>query len=117
LFVPLTGFPMSLRTVEEWDERYDRPGYRAGTEPALFLRQVLPLLPRGCALDLAMGEGRNAVFLAQHGWHVTGIDWSGTALEKAAALAEMHGIRPDGGPSRGSLVTMQANLVLCRINN
>ena len=101
---------MSLRTVEEWDDRYNRPGYCAGTEPALFLRQVLPLLPRGRALDLAMGEGRNAIFLARHGWHVTGIDWSAAALEKVAAFAEMHDLRADGPPAQGRLTTIQANL-------
>jgi SAM-dependent methyltransferase len=101
---------MSLRTAEQWDERYGSSEFWAGTEPALFLGQVLPLLPRGRALDLAMGEGRNAVFLARHGWHVTGVDWSGAALEKAAALAENYGVRSDGSPSPGSLMTVQANL-------
>ena len=82
---------MSLQTPKEWDERYGRAEYWAGTEPVGFLRNVLPLLKRGAALDIATGEGRNAVFLAQHGWHVTAIDRSAAGLEKAAALARMRG--------------------------
>ncbi len=73
--------------AQPWDLRYRSEGYSAGAEPAAFLREVLPLLTRGRALDLATGAGRNAVFLAAHGWQVTGIDSSRVALEKAEALA------------------------------
>ena len=84
---------MSLLTPEEWDERYRRPDYWAGREPVSFLRQALPFLPRGHALDLASGEGRNAVFLAQHGWRVTGVERSFAGIEKAVALANTRGVR------------------------
>lgn len=70
-----------------WDQRYAEQGYAYGTEPNDFLTQVTPRLPRGRALCLAEGEGRNAVWLAKHGLFVTGVDGSAVGLEKAQALA------------------------------
>ena len=77
---------------QEWDERYRRPGYWAGTDPAEFLVQVMPLLPRGTVLDLASGEGRNALFLAAHGFRVFAVERSRVALEKTEAAARESGI-------------------------
>ncbi len=73
--------------ADHWDDRYRQPGYWAGTAAANFLQEVLPLLPHGAALDIACGEGRNAVYLASQGWHVTAVDRSRPALQKAQALA------------------------------
>ena len=79
--------------AEKWEERYRRPEYWAGKEPAEFLREVLPwLASRGTALDVAMGEGRNSVFLAQQGWRVAGVDAAPAALAKAESLAREHGV-------------------------
>ncbi len=80
------------KPAQAWDERYEAQGYPAGTEPAPFLVEALPLLPRGRALDLAAGAGRNAVFLATHGWQVIAVDASRVALEKAQALAHERAI-------------------------
>jgi len=77
---------------ETWDPRYRLEGHPVGTEPAAFLEQVLPMLPRARALDLAAGAGRNAVFLATKGWRVVGIDSSHAALERAEALAKERGV-------------------------
>jgi len=104
---------MSLLTREEWDERYRRPDYWAGREPISFLCQVLPMLPSGRALDIASGEGRNAVFLAQHGWQVTGIERSAAGIEKAAALAATRGVRvvaESEAHAAGCLRLVQADL-------
>jgi SAM-dependent methyltransferase len=77
-----------------WDRRYSEPGFAYGTEPNDFLaghaERYLP--PNGEILCLAEGEGRNAVFLAQHGFRVTGVDSSAVGLEKARKLAEEHGV-------------------------
>ncbi|MBI3404376.1 MAG: class I SAM-dependent methyltransferase, partial [Acidobacteria bacterium] len=78
--------------TDRWEERWSSSGHWAGEEPAAFLREVLPFLPKGHALDLAAGGGRNSVFLAENGWHVTGIDKSAAALEKSAELAQRKGI-------------------------
>jgi len=64
------------------------------TQPAGFLvanRSLLP--PAGRVLDLAMGAGRNSVYLAKAGFDVEGIDVSAEAIEKALALADAEGVR------------------------
>jgi SAM-dependent methyltransferase len=104
---------VSLLSPREWDERYRRPDYWAGREPVSFLRQVLPFLPRGHVLDLASGEGRNAVYLAAQGWQVTGLEWSSAGIEKAVALAGAHGVHvvAEGAAHvPGSLRLIQADL-------
>jgi SAM-dependent methyltransferase len=49
-------------------------------------------LPPGRAIDLGCGSGANAVFLAEHGFHVTGVDFSRVALRKAHRLAAKRGV-------------------------
>ncbi len=77
----------------EWDARYGKPGYAYGIEPNGFLRSVVDRIPRGRILSLGEGEGRNAAFLAQHGFDVLGIDASKVGLTKAQALAAECGVR------------------------
>ena len=80
------GESESMKT--RWNERYDRDMYIYGKEPAAFLKQKIGGLKKGKALVLAMGEGRNAVYLAQNGFDVTGVDISDVAIEKCNKLAE-----------------------------
>lgn len=61
--------------------------------PAPFLEEVLPLLTRGPALDLAAGAGRESVFLALHGFEVEAVDDDPDILAKAEALAVRNGVR------------------------
>ncbi len=56
-------------------------------KPAAFLVDNLYLLPKGKALDIAMGEGRNALYLAGQGYAVDGVDRAAAAIEKALQLA------------------------------
>lgn len=79
-------------TSGDWDRRYDTPDLIWSGEPNRFLREEAGDLPAGRALDLACGEGRNAVWLARRGWEVTAIDFSGVALAKAARLAAGHDV-------------------------
>lgn len=65
----------------EWDERYRQGTRELAVEPASLLKDWLRQLPRGRALDVACGSGRNALFLAQNGFEVTAIDWSEAGLE------------------------------------
>ncbi len=60
--------------------------------PAPFLELLLPSLPRGRAIDVAAGSGRNAVFLALHGYVAEAWDHDAGALARAAALARRHGV-------------------------
>ncbi|WP_416191484.1 class I SAM-dependent methyltransferase [Neisseria sp. CCUG12390] len=76
-----------------WDQRYLGEDYVFGTEPNEFIRRIRPHLPpTGKALDLATGEGRNAVFLAECGLDTEGVDLSAVGLEKAAKLAAERGV-------------------------
>lgn len=86
------GGPAEVSDRERWDERYAPEEYVCGKERVPFLEEKLAILPRGRALCLAAGEGRNAVFLAQQGWEVTAIDISARAVEKCVALAGERGV-------------------------
>lgn len=77
---------------EEWDERYAGLELLWHAEPNRFLVEEVADLAPGTALDLACGEGRNAVWLAERGWRVTGVDFSAVALSKAQRMAEERGV-------------------------
>jgi hypothetical protein len=53
---------------KRWDKRFGQKEFALGKEPNPFLKKNIRLLPKGKALDIATGEGRNAVFLAQQGF-------------------------------------------------
>jgi 2-polyprenyl-3-methyl-5-hydroxy-6-metoxy-1,4-benzoquinol methylase len=81
-----------------WDQRYDRDDYLFGTEPAEFLKSHKGLLEQSqgkTALSVADGEGRNSVYLAQHGLHVTAMDASPVGMEKARKLAAANDVSID----------------------
>ncbi len=63
-----------------------------GLKPSQFLVDHIDLLPRGKALDVAMGRGRNAVFLATRGFDVVGIDISKEAVNDALVLATVSNV-------------------------
>ena len=73
--------------AEAWDERYAASELVWSAEPNLFVAEQCAELPPGRAVDLAAGEGRNAIWLARQGWQVTAVDFSGVALDKGARLA------------------------------
>jgi tellurite methyltransferase len=77
---------------ERWDKKYETETYLFGRDPIQFLKDHVDLLPKGAALDLAMGEGRNGVFLATKGFQVTGVDISEEGFKKAHALAAEKGV-------------------------
>jgi len=70
-----------------WDARYASSELVWGAEPNLFLPPLVEGLTPTRALDLACGEGRNAIWLARQGWDVTGVDFSVRGIEKARQLA------------------------------
>ena len=84
---------MSLKDKEKWDHKYETPEYITGKEPAEWLKDHSGLLRgKGSALDIASGEGRNAVFAAENGYQTLAVDISTTGLEKAHALADEKGV-------------------------
>lgn len=76
----------------DWNARYDTSELIWKGEPNQFLPPEVAELAPGRALDLACGEGRNAVWLATKGWEVTGVDFAGVGLGKAEALAAERGV-------------------------
>ena len=77
-----------MSDADSWDDRYRTAEFVWKTDPNRFLPPEVAELKRGRALDLACGEGRNAVWLATQGWNATGVDYSQVGLDKAAQLAE-----------------------------
>lgn len=78
---------------KRWEKRFGRKEFALGKEPNPFLKRHIHLLPKGRALDVATGEGRNAVFLAQNGFEVDAVDISEKGLKKARKLAREKGVK------------------------
>lgn len=78
---------------EAWNDRYAAKDLVWGAEPNRFLAEAFGEAPaRGRALDLACGEGRNAIWLAERGWRVTGVDFSRVAIERGRERARRKGV-------------------------
>ncbi|MBF0312435.1 MAG: class I SAM-dependent methyltransferase [Oligoflexia bacterium] len=94
-FSELTGTKNRESSAQEiWDKKYNNASYVYGKGPAKFLEENVAFIPaHSKILDVGMGEGRNAVFLAQRGHKVTGIDISAVAVQKAQQLATEFGTR------------------------
>jgi len=61
-------------------------------EPATFLVENIDLLPKGRVLDIAMGDGRNTIYLANLGFEAEGVDISQENIDKAQAFAGEKGV-------------------------
>jgi SAM-dependent methyltransferase len=79
----------------EWNRRYAGSELLWTAKPNRFLVAETSSLAPARALDLACGEGRNAVWLAEQGWRVTGVDFSDVALAKARELAAARGVQAE----------------------
>jgi SAM-dependent methyltransferase len=80
---------------QAWDRRYSGQELVWTSEPNRVLVEEVDGLTPGRALDLACGEGRNAIWLAERGWQVTGVDFSRAGLEKAGQLQEKRGVKAE----------------------
>ena len=78
--------------ASDWNARYDTSELIWKGEPNQFLPLEVADLAPGTALDLACGEGRNAVWLAKQGWIATGVDFSDVGVEKGRTLAAENGV-------------------------
>lgn len=78
---------------KRWDKRYRERKPDMNRSASSLLKKNLRILPRGKALELAAGEGRNAVFLAGHGYEVEAVDISPVAITRARKLARARGVR------------------------
>ncbi len=77
---------------EDWDRRYSEVENLWSAKPNRFVVAEIADLEPGRALDLACGEGQNAIWLATLGWDVTGVDYSDVAIAKARARAQRDGV-------------------------
>lgn len=76
--------------ARDWDRRYSDSALVWSATPNQFVVAELAELAPGRALDVATGEGRNALWLAERGWEVTAVDFSLAGLDKARALQTRH---------------------------
>jgi len=74
--------------AEAWDERYRAADRLWSATPNIFVANRLADVEPGVGLDLASGEGRNAVWLAERGWDMTAVDFSSVALDRGRALSD-----------------------------
>lgn len=105
-------------SLAEWDAKHRAAADKGPAEPASIVRELLPLLPRGPALDLASGTGRHTLLLAEDSHPVTAVDGSSVALEILAQKARAHNfpihrainheIKPEDRP--GHILLVQADL-------
>lgn len=79
---------MAAMGSADWNERYKETPSLWGTNANVFVAEVFEGREPGRALDLACGEGRNALWLAGRGWAVTAVDFSAAALAKARAQTD-----------------------------
>lgn len=84
---------MSEADLKKWDERYRAGSYADRNYPTTLVQDFLTDVPRGRALDVACGAGRNALFLAASGFDVDAIDISEIGLERARANALVRGLK------------------------
>src|SRR2546425_2673075 len=102
----------------DWDAKHRPAAEAPPSDLASIVRELLPLLPTGPALDIACGTGRHALFLAARGQHVTAVDFSGVALDTLEARAHsmhIHVRRSSSVPAtgrhlHGGLDLVQVNL-------
>jgi tellurite methyltransferase len=83
----------------KWNTRFESQDSYLGERPSPFLAQeierIKTLVPGLDALDVACGEGRNSLFLAQHGFRVVGLDISDIGLAKGRKQAQADGVDVD----------------------
>jgi len=78
---------------KRWDRKYGERKFDPSQGASTILKKHIRLFTRGKALDLAAGEGRNSIFLAEHGFDVEAVDISRTALNRAKRSALSRGVR------------------------
>lgn len=73
--------------ASDWDERYAAHDLVWSADPNRFVAEIIGPMTPGHALDVAAGEGRNAIWMAQQGWTVVAADYSTVAVERMRSLA------------------------------
>jgi tellurite methyltransferase len=82
--------------IRDWNKRYrqrERPAEDLDSAPTPLLVETAAAMAPGKALDLACGAGRNALWLAEHGWEVTAVDGADAAVEILRTRASERGLK------------------------
>ena len=90
--------PVAEMMANFWDERYQAEPFLFSTKPNSFLVEQITGNPRPghkAALAVGDGEGRNGVWLAEQGWHVTSLDYAAEGIAKTQRLAQERGVSID----------------------
>lgn len=87
------GDPATMDARTFWNQHYSKHSFQHGKAPSPFLCEQIKRLQKGKTLDMGMGEGNNAVFLAEQGFEVHGFDISEVAIDRCKALAEERGVQ------------------------
>jgi 2-polyprenyl-3-methyl-5-hydroxy-6-metoxy-1,4-benzoquinol methylase len=90
----------SRQSGARWDEIYQGSAVKVPVNPSTLVLETTANLDSGLALDIGMGNGRNAVYLARKGWKVTGIDVSREAIKQAQAAAGQVGANIEANVAR-----------------
>jgi SAM-dependent methyltransferase len=86
--------PQPISTAQTWNAEFEERAKRGIVfTPNAFLGRVADKLTPGTAVDIAMGQGRNALMLAERGWDVTGFDISDVAVRQALDQAKARGLK------------------------
>jgi len=87
LFTVLLALPLAAQTkknnASRWDQIYLNPEGKVPVNPSTLVLETTANLKPGAALDVGMGNGRNAIYLARKGWKVMGVDISQAAVKQA----------------------------------
>jgi predicted TIM-barrel fold metal-dependent hydrolase len=84
--------PENVRTF--WDKNFSGVRtYRVSPDASPLMLEFIAGRKSGAALDLGMGEGRNTIYLAEHGWAATGVDISPVAVGHAKKAAAQRGVK------------------------
>lgn len=114
------ALPLSAQTKkangERWDQIYLSPDARVPVNPSALVLETTASLKPGAALDVGMGNGRNAIYLARKGWKVTGVDISQAAMKQAqqeAAKLKLEIEARAGDVSKMNLGRSTYDLIVC----
>lgn len=83
----MTARPVST-SAADWDRRYGGADLVWSAEPNVWVRERCEGLPPGWALDVAAGEGRNALWLVEQGWDAVATDFSAVAVARMGEIAD-----------------------------
>jgi len=116
----LLALPLAAQTTKNsgarWDQVYLNPDSKVPVNPSSLVLEAMANLKSGVALDVGMGNGRNAIYLARKGWKVTGVDISQAAVKQAQAEAAKLKLELDaraGDVERMDIGRDKYDLIIC----